>query len=364
MLAHARISAVSGIQDNLGTTSVRRAHRFDEASLDAWLNEHVDDYAGPLRVEEFKGGQSNPTYRLVTPARRYVLRRKPPGKLLKGAHAVDREARVIKALGEIGFPVPRIYGLCLDEAVIGTWFYVMENVEGRIFWDAAFPDVHQEERHLYFRSMNETLARLHCIDYAEIGLSDFGRPSGYFLRQINLWTKQYFQDEDAGRDPNMDRVIAWLPDNIPADDEASIVHGDYRCDNMIFHPTEPRVIAVLDWELSTLGHPLADFCGHAMMYRMPPHIVAGLGGVDPKPLNIPSEREYLEAYCRHTGRESLPGYDFGIAFNFFRMAAIIHGIKGRAIRGTAASAKAKERAAAFPQLAALAWEEAKRAGAD
>jgi aminoglycoside phosphotransferase (APT) family kinase protein len=347
----------------MGTTSVRSAHRFDEAQLDAWLGANIQDYAGPLRVEEFKGGQSNPTYQLVTPARRYVLRRKPPGKLLKGAHAVDREAKVIKALGKTGFPVPRVYGVCLDESVLGTWFYVMEHIEGRIFWDASFPNVPTQERPQYFQAMNATLARLHCADYEAIGLGDFGRPAGYFSRQIGLWTKQYLQDTDAGRDANMDRIIEWLPGNIPASDEATIVHGDYRCDNMVFHPTQPRILAVLDWELSTLGHPVADFCSHAMMYRMPPHIVAGLGNIDPGSLNIPTEQEYVAAYCQNTGRESLPEYDFGLAFSFFRMAAILHGIKGRAIRGTAASAKAQDHAAAFPQMATLAWEEAKRAGA-
>ena len=348
---------------NTGTTPVRDSQRFDEAALARWMAEHVEDYAGPLSVEEFKGGQSNPTYKLVTPGRAYVLRRKPPGKLLKGAHAVDREARVLTALHKTGFPVARVYGLCTDEDVIGTWFYVMEMVEGRIFWDATLPDVPAAERPAHFDAMNATMAQLHGFDPDAIGLGDYGKSGNFFERQIALWTRQYLADEDAGRDPLMDRLIAWLPDHIPAGDETRVVHGDFRSDNMIFHPTEPRVIAVLDWELSTLGHPLADFAYHAMMYRMPPHIVAGLGGADLAALNIPSEEEYVAAYARRTGRDSLPGYDFAIAFNFFKIAAIFHGIKGRAIRGTAASAQAKERAAVLPELIRIAWEQAERAGA-
>jgi aminoglycoside phosphotransferase (APT) family kinase protein len=350
-------------EENAGTTPVREAHRFDEAALAGWMSAHVEGYAGPLTVEQFRGGQSNPTYKLVTPGRNYVLRRKPPGQLLKGAHAVEREARVLAALGSIGFPVARVFGLCTDDAVIGTWFYVMEMVEGRIFWDAALPDVGREERPAYFDAMNATLATLHQVDYAAVGLADYGRPGNYFERQIERWSRQYVEDGDAGRDPHMDRLIEWLPANIPPGDESSIVHGDFRVDNMIFHPSEPRILAVLDWELSTLGHPLADFAYHAMMYRMPPHIVAGLVGADIAALNIPSEQEYLAAYCRRTGRASMPGYDFYIAFNFFRIAAIFHGIKGRVVRGTAASAQARERVKVLPELTELAWRQAERAGA-
>lgn len=349
--------------ENAGTIPVREAHRFDEARLADWMAANVEGYAGPLIIEQFRGGQSNPTYKLVTPGRSYVLRRKPPGQLLKGAHAVEREAKVLSALGSVDFPVAHVYGLCTDDGVIGTWFYVMEMVEGRIFWDATFPQVRREERPAYFDAMNETLARLHLIDYAAIGLGDYGRSGNYFERQIARWSKQYVEDADAGRDPNMDRLVAWLPSHIPTGDETSIVHGDFRCDNMIFHSTEPRVVAVLDWELSTLGHPLADFAYHAMMYRMPPHIVAGLAGADLQELNIPSEKEYVAAYCRRTGRGAMPAYDFYIAFNFFRMAAIFHGIKGRVIRGTAASAQARERVKVFPELAEIAWAQAVRAGA-
>jgi aminoglycoside phosphotransferase (APT) family kinase protein len=344
------------------TTPVRPEHRFDEGRLAEWMAANVAGYAGPLSVRQFRGGQSNPTYKLLTPGAAYVLRRKPPGVLLRGAHAVEREARVLKALGGAGFPVARVFGLCTDDAVIGTWFYVMAMVEGRVFWDATFPEVGLSDRPLYFDAMNETLARLHQIDYAAVGLDGFGRAENYMRRQIDRWSKQYLEDADAGRDPNMDRLLEWLPSRVPADDETSVVHGDFRCDNMIFHPTEPRVLAVLDWELSTLGHPLADFTYHAMMYRMPPSIVAGLAGADLAALNIPDEAAYVAAYCRRTGRESIPGYDFYVAFNFFRMAAIFHGIKGRAIRGTAASASAHERAKAFPELAELAWRQARRGG--
>lgn len=339
---------------NAGTTAVREIHRFDEAALALWMTKNVDDYSGPLTVEQFKGGQSNPTYKLVTPKRSYVLRRKPPGDTIKGAHAVDREARILTALDQADFPVARVYGLCTDDAVIGSWFYVMEMVEGRIFWDATFPDVDQKARPAYFDAMNAAIAQLHSIDYHALGLADYGKPGNYFARQIGRWSKQYLEDADAGRDPAMDVLIEWLPANIPAGDESSIVHGDFRCDNMIFHPTEPRLVAVLDWELSTLGHPLADFAYHAMMYQMPPDIVAGLGGTDATALNIPTEADYVAAYCARTGRDGIANWNFYIAFNYFRLAAIFHGIKGRVLRGTAASAHAKERAASFPVLAALA----------
>ncbi|MET0363301.1 MAG: phosphotransferase [Sphingobium sp.] len=349
---------------NMGTTPVREGYGFDEAALDAWMRGHVDGYAGPLTVEQFRGGQSNPTYKLLTPARSYVLRRKPPGQLLKGAHAVEREATVLTGLGKAGFPVAHVHGLCTDDSVIGTWFYVMEMVEGRIFWDAAVPEVSKAERAAIYDAMNVTIAQLHSVDYVAVGLGDYGRPGNFFERQIGRWTKQYLEDADAGRDPHMDRLIEWLPQNIPADDDrTTITHGDFRIDNMIFHPTEPRVLAVLDWELSTLGHPGADFAYHAMMYRMPPTIVAGLAGADIAALGIPDEADYLATYCARTGREGMPGYDYYVAFNFFRLAAIFHGIKGRVIRGTASSAQARERVAVFPMLAELAWEQAVRAGA-
>ena len=274
--------------------------------------------------------------------------------MLKGAHAIDREARVLSALAKADFPVPHIHGLCADDSVIGTWFYVMDMVEGRIFWDATVPCASLSERRAIFEAMNDTIARLHSVDYAAAGLADYGRPGNYFARQIGRWSQQYRDDTEAGRDENMDQVIVWLERNIPESSDTSLVHGDFRIDNLIFHPTEPRVLAVLDWELSTLGHPLADFSYHAMMYRMPPHIVAGLGGVDLAALGIPSEAEYVAAYCRRTGRAGIENYAFYQAFAFFRLAAIFHGIKGRVIRGTAASAQAVERARAFPELARIA----------
>lgn len=349
---------------NMGTTAVRAGYAFNEAALANWMQDNVDGFAGPLTVEQFRGGQSNPTYKLVTPGRSYVLRRKPPGKLVKGAHAVEREAKVLIGLGKAGFPVARVHGLCTDDSVIGTWFYVMEMVEGRIFWDATVPGVSSGEREAIFDAMNETMARLHMVDYEGVGLGDYGRPGNYFERQIGRWTKQYIEDVDAGRDETMDRLIAWLQANIPVGDDAtSIIHGDFRIDNMIFHPAEPRVLAVLDWELSTLGHPGADFAYNAMMYHMPPHIVAGLGGADIAALGIPSEEDYVAAYCARTGQASLPGYEFYRAFNFFRLAAIFHGIKGRYLRGTAASAQAKQRAQVLPELIAIAWDQAVKAGA-
>jgi len=341
---------------NTGTTPVREGYEVDLDRLTAWMDANVEGFAGPLKIEQFKGGQSNPTYKLTTPGAKYVLRRKPPGELLKGAHAVEREAKVMTGLGKAGFPVPKVFGTCTDDDVIGTWFFVMDMVEGRIFWDATFPEVSREDRPDYFDAMNKVMADLHKVDYEAVGLGDFGKPGNYFARQIGRWSKQYLADEEAGRNDDMDRLVAWLPENIPAGDETTVVHGDMRCDNMIFHPTEPRVLAALDGELSTLGHPLADFAYHVMMYHMPPDIVAGLEGADLKALNIPSEDEYVAAYCERMGRESIPNWDFYIAFQFFRLAAIFHGIKGRVIRGTAANAQAKERAEAFPRLARLAAE--------
>jgi len=340
--------------NNIGTTPVREGYEIDLDRLTGWMYNNVDGFAGPLSVEQFKGGQSNPTYKLVTPAKSYVLRRRPSGPLVQGAHAVEREARAMQGLGKCGFPVPRVYGICTEDDVIGTWFFVMDMVEGRIFWDATFPGVSRNERPAYFDAMNATIALLHQIDYEAAGLGDYGKPGNYLVRQIGRWSKQYLADQEAGRDAGMDRLIAWLPENIPDGDETSMVHGDFRCDNMIFHPTEPRVIAVLDWELSTLGNPLVDFAYHAMMYRMPPAIVAGLQGADLRRLNIPSEEDYVAAYCERMGRVSIPNWNFYIAFQFFRLAAIFHGIKGRVARGTAANTEARERAKAFPKLVDLA----------
>jgi aminoglycoside phosphotransferase (APT) family kinase protein len=349
---------------NSGTAQVRNALRFDESRLEQWMAGNVPGFQGPLAVEQFKGGQSNPTYKLVTRSSAYVLRRKPPGKLLPGAHAVEREYRVISALGRAGFPVAEAFGLCEDESVIGTAFYVMEMVEGRIFWEPHLPEVGQSERPAYFDAMNAAIAALHSLDPEAIGLSDYGKPGNYFARQIGRWSKQYLGDVEAGPVPAMDRLVEWLPQNIPADEgETRVIHGDFRCDNMIFHPTEPRILAVLDWELSTLGHPLADFSYHLMMYRMPAGMSAGLLGRDLASLNIPGEADYVAAYCRRTGRDGIPDLDFYMAFNLFRLAAIVHGIKGRLARGTAASAHAAEMAAGLEPLADLAWAQAMRAEA-
>lgn len=353
---------MSATAESRSTTALREGLRFDERRLESWLAVHLHGYQGPLRVEQFRGGQSNPTYKLTTPARSYVLRRKPPGQLLKGAHAIEREAQVLQALEKVAFPVAQVYGLCTDEQVIGTWFYVQEYIEGRVFWDATFPGVSPEARPAYFDAMNATLAQLHRVDYRGIGLAGYGREGNYFERQIARWSKQYLTDvEHAGRELNMERLIEWLPAHIPPGDETSLVHGDYRIDNMIFHPSEPRVLAVLDWELSTLGSALADFAYHMMMYRVPPRIVAGLKGADLGALNIPSEADYVAAYCRRTGRQDISHLDFYVAFNMFRLAAIFHGIKGRLARGTASSAHAAEYAAGVEWMAELGWREACRA---
>ena len=347
---------------NAGTTDVRPEHRFDEAALAEWLRANVPEVDGPLSVRQFRGGQSNPTFRIDTPDRSFVLRRKPMGPTAPGAHAVDREARVIGALGAVGYPVPRLYGLCTDDAVLGSWFYVMECVEGRVFWNARFESVPREDRPAYFDAMNATLADLHTLDPDAIGLGDYGKPGNYFERQISRWSRQYRADADmAGTDPAMERLLEWLPAHIPPGDETRIIHGDFRADNMVFHPTEPRVIAVLDWELSTLGHPLADFTSHLSMYSVPPAILSGLGGVDIAALNLMSEDDYVAAYCRRTGRDGIANLAFYRAFALFRYAAIYHGIKARAARGTAASAHARDMAAQFPLLAQLAWAAARAA---
>jgi aminoglycoside phosphotransferase (APT) family kinase protein len=348
-------------QDPEGTGAIREGQGFDQARLALWMQSNIPGFKGPIDVSQFKGGQSNPTYRIDTSTRRFVLRRKPAGALLKGAHAIDREYRVIAALQQTGFPVAHVHGLCLDEDVIGTSFYVMDLVEGRVFWDPRFPEIEFSQRYEYADAMNETIARLHAIDYTAIGLDDYGRPGNYFARQINRWSRQYLEDEAAGRDVNMDRLAEWLPANIPTGDETVIVHGDFRCDNMIFHPAEPRILAVLDWELSTLGHPLADFAYHAMNYRLPSSIMSGLKGSNLAELGLPSEAAYIEAYCKRTKRHGIPNYEFYIAFNMFRFAAILHGIKGRLIRGNATSPDAKAMAANVEPLAALAWEQARMA---
>ncbi|MFM8374982.1 MAG: phosphotransferase, partial [Phenylobacterium sp.] len=312
---------------NTGTKPVVESHRFDEASLAAWMQAHVEGYEGPLEVRQFKGGQSNPTYQLVTPGKKYVMRRKPPGKLLPSAHAVDREYKVITALYPTGFPVARTYGLCTDESVIGTWFYVMDMVEGRILWDQTLPQYEPAERRAIYMAKIKTLADLHNTDVDAVGLSDFGKPGNYMGRQVDRWTKQYRASETVKLD-TMERLMEWLPRTLPHQDRNTVVHGDYRLDNMVLHPTEPRVIAVLDWELSTLGHPLADLGYNCMMYHFGEGFGAsgGYAGKDLKEFGIPTEQEYLAAYARRTGRKEVPAWDFYLAFSLFRLAAIVQGV--------------------------------------
>ena len=343
-----------------GTKPVSDALKFDQAALEAWMADNVEGFEGPLSVEQFKGGQSNPTYKLDTPGRRYVLRRKPPGELLPSAHAVDREFKVMDALGGQGFPVPKMHGLCEDDGVIGTAFYVMDFVEGRIFWDPYLPELEPSERAAVYDASNQTLAQLHSIDYEAAGLGDYGKPGNYFDRQIGRWTKQY-KAAETETIPAMDRLIEWLPANAPDQQRTSVVHGDYRLDNMIFHPAEPKVVAVLDWELSTLGDPLADFTYQLMQWRTPKDIRSGFLGVDLKALGIPSEDEYVEAYCQRTGRDGIPKLDFYFVYNIFRLAGIAQGVYARSVQGNASNERAKELGALVAPMADYAWSIAENA---
>ncbi len=343
-----------------GTKPVADALQFDQGALERWMAEHVDGFEGPMTVEQFRGGQSNPTYKLITPGRTYVLRRKPPGKLLPSAHAVDREHTVMAALGKQGFPVPKMHGLCEDESVIGTAFYVMDFVEGRIFWDPYLPGMEPAERAAIYDASNATLAQLHSIDYEAAGLGDYGKPGNYFARQIGRWTKQY-KAAETDPIPAMDTLIEWLPEHVPEQSRTSVVHGDYRLDNMIFHPSEPRVIAVLDWELSTLGDPLADFTYQLMQWRTPKDIRSGFLGVDLKTLGIPTEDEYVAAYCKRTGRESLDKLEFYFAYNIFRLAGIAQGVYARSLQGNASNERAKELGALVAPMADYAWAIAQEA---
>lgn len=326
------------------------------------MRSHVEGFQGPLTVRQFKGGQSNPTYLLESPSGKYALRRKPPGKLLRSAHAVDREFQVISALYAADFPVPRPYVLCTDEEVVGTMFFIMEFVAGRILWDLDLPQSSKDERRTLYDAMNKTIADLHNFDIAAVGLREFGKPGNYFERQISRWSKQYAASATAKIEA-MDRLIKWLPDNIPDDDGAAVVHGDFRLDNVIIHPTEPRVIAVLDWELSTIGHPLGDFTYHLMAWQMPNLGIgsSGLVGKDLEQLGIPSEDEYVASYCERTGRDGgIPDREFYAAYNFFRLAAILQGIAGRVRDGTAASAHAERAVRAVEPLATIGWQYAQR----
>ena len=352
----------SAAQDFTGFAETPDHLKFDEAALDAYMREKVAGYAGPLTVKKFRGGQSNPTYLLTTPAKSYVLRRKPPGKLLPSAHAVEREYKVMTALGREGFPVPKTYALCEDESVIGTAFFIMDFVEGRIFWDASLPDIPKEGRKALFFAMIDTLADLHAIDYEKAGLGDYGKPGNYFERQIARWSKQYEAAETSAIE-EMNNLIKWLPTAIPSDDATSIVHGDFRFDNAIMHPSEPRVIAMLDWELSTLGHPLADFTYFLMVWHMPKSVRGGLLGVDLAANGLPTIDEAVARYSARTGRDGVPDLDFCLAYNMFRLASIVQGVYARSLQGNASSPAAKEMGAQVKPLAALAWSFAVKAGA-
>lgn len=319
------------------------ADALDTTRLQPYLASRIDGFRPILDCRKFAGGQSNPTYLLRTASRHYVLRRKPAGLLLKSAHAVEREYRVIQALAHTAVPVPRVYCLCEDESVIGSAFYVMEYMEGRIFWNGALPEQTPAERAVVYEAMVGVLAAMHSVDLGAVGLSDYGKPGNYFARQISRWSEQY-KTTATEVNPAMDRLIEWLPRNMPADDgRVALNHGDYRIDNLMFHPQEPRVVAVLDWELSTLGHPWADLAYQCMQWRLPTDAaIPGLGGLDRAALGIPTEEEYVARYCALTGIEDIPHWDFYIIFSFFRIAAILQGIKKRALDGNASSQKATD----------------------
>lgn len=326
----------------------------DSSKLQGYLEENIPGFNGELSSEKFAGGQSNPTFKLSAGGTDYVLRRKPPGELLPSAHAVDREFKVISALANTDVPVAKAYCLCEDDSIIGSMFYVMECLDGRVFWDPTLPEVaSNEERTAIYDDMNRVLAAMHNVNVQEVGLSDFGKPGNYFERQIGRWTKQYRASE-TNHEPAMERLLEWLPANMPEDDgTVSLVHGDYRLDNLMFHPTEPRIIGVLDWELSTLGHPLADLSYQCMAWMLPQGKggILGLGGVDRSAIGLPSDEQYIAQYCQRTGRDGIDNWNFYLVFCFFRLAAILQGIKKRAEIGTASSAEADSRGAMVAPLA-------------
>ena len=353
----------------IGTRPVSGAHVFDIGALAAWMAQHVAGFAGPLSVEMFKGGQSNPTYKLVTPGRTYVMRAKPGpvAKLLPSAHAVEREFAVMKGLAGTAVPVAHMYALCEDEGVIGRAFYIMEFVEGRVLWDQSLPGMGTAERGAIYDEMNRVIAALHTVDVKAQGLEHYGKPGNYFERQIGRWSKQYLASVTQPIH-EMDRLIDWLPAHMPASartDLTSIVHGDFRLDNLMFHPTEPRVLAVLDWELSTLGHPLADFSYHCMSWHIDASQFRGIGGLDLAALGIPGEQDYIRRYCERTGfttPEALaPDWRFYMAYNMFRIAAILQGIAKRVEAGTASSEQARANGARARPMAELAWRFAQKA---
>ncbi|RJG25815.1 phosphotransferase [Massilia cavernae] len=349
----------------MGTKPVSERQKFDVDALDAYMRGHVEGYTGgPLAVEQFKGGQSNPTFKLSYGSQQYVLRTKPgpAAKLLPSAHAIDREYRVMDALHKAGFPAARQYALCLDESVIGRAFFIMEFVEGRVLWDQSLPGMAPAERGAIYDEMNRVIAQLHSIDYAAIGLAGYGKPGDYFARQIERWTRQYLASATETI-PEMDKLIEWLPKNIPPGDDTAIVHGDFRLDNLIFHPTEPRILAVLDWELSTLGHPAADFSYHCMSWNIPPGKFRGIAGLDLQALGIPSQEEYIARYCARTGKNiRKEDFNFYLAYNMFRLAGIMQGIMKRYVDGTASSAQALENGKAARPMAEMGWRYAQLAG--
>ena len=339
-------------EENVGTMNVLERHAFNLNSLETYLKNNVENYKGPLSAEEFRGGQSNPTYLIKTPRKSYVLRRKPPGKLLKSAHAVDREYRVITALNNTDVPVPKTYVLCEDEEVVGTVFYLMEFVEGRVLWDPAMASSSKEEALGVYTSMNRTLAKLHSVDPLEIDLESFGRPGNYVGRQVSIWSKQYIESETE-KIPEMDKLIDWLPNNLPSDKPLRIVHGDFSLTNIMFDSIVPNVIAILDWELSTLGDPCADFSYHCMQYRQNPHLA---DQEYCKEKGIPTEEEYVKMYSEKTGFELEEEWELYMAYNLFKSAGILQGIMGRVRDGTAASKHAKDMAARVRPLAEAAWQ--------
>ena len=345
-----------------GTRPVAPQHAFDTAMLAAFMREHVSRFEGGLAVEQFKGGQSNPTFLLTAGGHRYVLRRKPPGALLPSAHAVEREFRVTRALAATEVPVARVHALCEDPSLIGTAFYVMDCVDGRILWDPTLPGMSVPDRAAHYDELNRVIAALHRVDPAAIGLADYGKPGHYIERQVARWTRQYRASETE-RIEAADALIDWLPRHVPLASEARIVHGDYRLDNVIFHPTEPRILAVLDWELSTLGDPLADFAYHGMRWHLPPP--GGLGGADLAVLGIPSEAEYLRRYLERVGTSREPNPDewtYYLVFNMFRLVGILQGVTARALQGNASSAQAIETGKRTRPLAEQAWALAQRIG--
>jgi aminoglycoside phosphotransferase (APT) family kinase protein len=336
------------------TTGVRELHRFDERALEAYLIEHLERFRGPLAVRQFEGGQSNPTFLLQTPSGDYVLRKKPPGRLLPSAHQVEREYRVMTALRDSGVPVPQTLLACADDSIIGTGFFIMAFVPGRVFRNPRLSGVSPEHRRAIYDDMIAVLARLHRVDVQAAGLSDFGKAGNYFARQIATWTRQYVAAKTE-EIPAMDRLMAWLPAHIPPGDETALVHGDFRVENLIVHPTAPRIVAVVDWELATLGHPLADLAYNGLAYHLEPGWLGESAG-DTESLGVPSEAEHIAAYCRLTGRNGIPDWPFYLAFSMFRLASILQGVYARGLQGNAASAHALQRGAAARQIAERAWD--------